>query len=179
MEYSSDGLNWDVSHEYTLTAGVFTSPSRAPPLQYYRCRVVNGDTAQTYMRLSSVFRPITHSPTVLPGTAVFGPDVNSTALQVSNESGVLESLTVTNSDSVTAIWIKLYNMNSSPNPALDTPIAQFLVAESASPFTFNPPKGLYFSAGCFVRAVSGEGDTDTTGASSNTCQVLAMFKADE
>lgn len=173
MEYSSDNVNYDVSHEYSLTAGVFSSPSRAPPLRYYRCRVVNGDTAQTYMRLSSVFRPISGQPAA--GTMVFGTSVDSTALEVNDDPGTLNSLLITNADSLTAVYVKVYDLGSAPNPASDVPTFQFLVSNDASPFSFNPPRGLAFANGCYIRAVSGEGDTDTTSPSSDMVQVLASY----
>lgn len=73
FELSSDGINVDAVHEYTKDVavlpeggvGIFPIKSR-----YFRVKYTNGNSAQTFFRLQTIYHPFPAGPTNLIGTQI-------------------------------------------------------------------------------------------------------------
>lgn len=55
-EFSQDGVTWDVSNAHAIEAGVPYVTHIAVDGQYYRCRLDNTGSDQTYLRMRSMLR---------------------------------------------------------------------------------------------------------------------------
>jgi hypothetical protein len=61
VEFSNDSINWDFSSSYSISASVANNQTEQVKGRYYRCRLVNGATAQTLLRLQTVFKMGPHN----------------------------------------------------------------------------------------------------------------------
>lgn len=57
MQFSTDGINWDVSQEFTLTAGDFIFAQLPIQSKWFRLVFTNGSINQTYFRVQTILHP--------------------------------------------------------------------------------------------------------------------------
>lgn len=62
MQFSPDGVNWDHSHNFSVTGNIGVSYAQAAELRYFRIVYVNGATAQTVFRLTVILKRSNVSP---------------------------------------------------------------------------------------------------------------------
>lgn len=62
MQFSPDGTNWDHEHTFSVTGNVGVSYAQAVELRYFRVVYVNGASAQTFFRLTTVLKTTTVTP---------------------------------------------------------------------------------------------------------------------
>ena len=62
MQFSPDGTNWDHKHKFSVTGNVGVSYAQAAELRYFRIVYVNGATAQTSFRLTTILKPTNVTP---------------------------------------------------------------------------------------------------------------------
>lgn len=66
LEFSTDGLNWDLTIPYTLAAGNALDVPSGPHARYFRVRYVNGGAAQASFRLQTLLLAVTPAPHSIP-----------------------------------------------------------------------------------------------------------------
>jgi hypothetical protein len=111
----------------------------------------------------------------LPFTLVSAATDNSTV--VKGTMGTIGNITAINV-SGTIHYLKFYNKDTAPNPALDTPIAVYPIPASTSGagLTVNFPSGLRFSKGISFVIVKGIASNNNTPANSNAVVVTIAYK---
>lgn len=57
IQFSCNGIDWDSTDDYTIYANTGKTFSFQTACKYYRIVYTNGDTVQTYFRLSAVIKP--------------------------------------------------------------------------------------------------------------------------
>lgn len=74
-QYSSDGTNWDVSYDFTVTGGRGEVYEFGPEAEYFRVVYTNGGTTQSEFRLQTILHPQVTQHTGVPiKTAIEGED---------------------------------------------------------------------------------------------------------
>ncbi len=175
VEFSSDNSNWDISTEYTITAGQHLAFTREPLAQYFRLRVVNGANAQTVLRLTTLLQ---HRAEDRANGMYRSVDLGSTGEAICG-AGCVHSLFLANMAAASAAHFRVYVQPLIPNPAADTPVLNFALPQATS-MQVALPKGIPVTGTdfCWIRVTTTAGDTDTTAPVATECQVSALYTQD-
>ena len=101
-------------------------------------------------------------------------NMGATGAAIKASAGQLYGWYLSNRNSTTVVYVKIYDKGSAPSSA-DTPIYTLAVpAGSAANVAF--PNGVQFALGIGIRATTGVADNDNTGPSANDVIVNVNYK---
>lgn len=181
-DFSSDGTNFDHVVAYPLTAAstpgynLTVHPSRHA--RYMRTRYVNGDTAQTLLRIQTIFHAEMTDARVASATGGAlthkDLDVNSTAAAVSTAACKLMSASLCNSNISNGVFFKAYDL-ASPTVGSDTPFMTVRVPAGQTLHLHWGAAGIDIANRLHIAGTGAIADSDTTPLSTNDLSVSLQF----